>query len=184
MKPYIETFSGKLFELESPNHTIDIEDIAHALSNLCRFAGHCKKFYSVAEHSVHCSYITPQKYAKAALLHDASEAYLCDIPTPFKPYLGNYYELEEALQAEVAEYFGLEVGFEKHPEVIAADRMALKLEAFYLTESKGKTFHPNIQASPYSQIFNPDITGYEDLGVSPEKAKAAFLDRYRALRLS
>lgn len=82
---WIQTFTGKkFFPLEPKVEDVDIRDIARALSLLCRFGGHCKEFYSVAQHSVlvskHCDPID----ALWGLLHDASEAYLMDLTRPVK----------------------------------------------------------------------------------------------------
>lgn len=82
---WIQTFLGKPFWPLSPRpEDIDIRDIAHALAMTCRFTGHSQKFYSVAEHSVRVSRIVPAQFALHGLLHDASEAYLCDLSRPIK----------------------------------------------------------------------------------------------------
>lgn len=88
---------------------IQIEDIAHALARLCRFAGHVPWFYSVAQHSVTVARLVPPELALAALLHDASEAYLADIPTHVKysPELEGYRRLEEDIQTRIFRRFGL-----------------------------------------------------------------------------
>ncbi|MBF0612521.1 MAG: hypothetical protein HQL55_15470, partial [Magnetococcales bacterium] len=77
---WIQTFTGRQFWPLAPvlEH-IHVQDIAHALSLLCRFNGHCQKFYSVAEHSLHVATILPPELAGWGLLHDASEAYLADL---------------------------------------------------------------------------------------------------------
>lgn len=78
---YIQTLSGKHFNyLDIQQDDIVIEDIATALSHICRFAGHLPEFYSVGQHSVLTSHLVPQEFALEALLHDAAEAYLQDIP--------------------------------------------------------------------------------------------------------
>lgn len=80
---YIQTLSGKHFNyLDIQQDDIVIEDIATALSHICRFAGHLPEFYSVGQHSVLTSHLVPQEFALEALLHDAAEAYLQDIPSP------------------------------------------------------------------------------------------------------
>ena len=105
---WIQTFSGKQFWPTNPKvEDIDIVDIAHALSMQCRYGGHCRRFYCVAEHSVHVSDALPQELKLWGLLHDASEAYLVDIPRPIKPFLSNYVELEAQLMAAVVKRFGL-----------------------------------------------------------------------------
>lgn len=88
---------------------IDIRSIAHALSLQCRFGGHVNEFYSVAEHSVRASWVVPEEYALEALLHDASEAYLVDVPRPIKHDLfgDRYREVEDRLMACIAEKYGI-----------------------------------------------------------------------------
>jgi hypothetical protein len=93
MTTYIQTFTGrKFYSLEANINDIDLEDIAHSLSMLCRFNGHTKTFYSVAEHSVMVSRLLAKRgYDRSIQLwghmHDAVEAYLTDIPAPFKSSL-------------------------------------------------------------------------------------------------
>ena len=94
------TYTGKMIDIKNPSKdAIDIIDIAHALSQICRAAGHFKHFYSVAQHSVNCLKEAQkrgysEKLALACLLHDAQEAYLCDIPTPLKLELDEYKKIE------------------------------------------------------------------------------------------
>jgi len=93
---WIETFTGKKIDpLNFKKEDICMEDIAHSLSMLCRFNGHCKYFYSVAEHSVRVSQLVPDELKPAALLHDSSEAYLSDMPEPTKGLFPQFGELEE-----------------------------------------------------------------------------------------
>src|ERR1700691_1787676 len=81
--PYIETFTGKTFSFLAPQpEDICIEDIAHATSMLCRFTGHCKYFYSVAEHCVAVSRLCSVRNDIAGLLHDSAEAYVNDMNSP------------------------------------------------------------------------------------------------------
>lgn len=105
---WIQTYTGSKFWPVDPRpEEINIHDIAHSLSNMCRYAGHCKRFYSVAEHSILVSSKLPDEWKLWGLLHDASEAYLVDVPRPVKPYLGNYYELEERIMEAVCTKFNL-----------------------------------------------------------------------------
>jgi hypothetical protein len=114
--PFIETFTGARFcPLDPCIEDIRIHDIAHALSNQCRFSGHVRHFYSVAEHSVRVSWLlesrtkSPRVWLKG-LLHDASEAYLIDLPTPLKVNgkIGREYrEAEGRLMSAVWERFRL-----------------------------------------------------------------------------
>src|SRR5438552_3035736 len=109
---WIQTFTGKkFFPLEPNADDICIEDIAHSLSMQCRFNGHSKQFYSVAQHSVLIAswwFGDYPKLAKYALLHDASEAYLSDIPRPLKqlPEFEFYKKAEQLLQDLIYAKFG------------------------------------------------------------------------------
>lgn len=98
---WIQTYTGKAFDPFDPDPMkICIEDIAHALSNICRFTGHTREFYSVAQHSVEMAKRLPASLQLAGLLHDASEAYLCDVPSPIKrrPEFQFYRDAEAILQ--------------------------------------------------------------------------------------
>lgn len=107
-EPWLQTFTGRKFYPKDPIvEDIHIVDIAHSLSMQCRFGGHTKKFYSVAEHSVLVSENVREEDALWGLLHDASEAYLIDVPRPIKKLLPNYAELEEVTMAAVCMRFGL-----------------------------------------------------------------------------
>lgn len=103
--------SGKIIDLEDPhpNHIL-LGDITHALSNIARFAGHARSFYSVAQHSVFLSWIVPPEHRLQALLHDASEAYLQDLSGPLKHscYLADYRKLEDKMQHRIFMKFGIE----------------------------------------------------------------------------
>jgi hypothetical protein len=82
---WIQTYTGiQFYPLDPKIESINIEDIAHSLSMLCRFTGHCREFYSVAQHCVLASYIPEYKYQLSVLLHDSAEAYIGDIAKPFK----------------------------------------------------------------------------------------------------
>lgn len=110
-KHCIVTYSGKVVEFGNIKVTdINIEDIAHSLSNLCRFTGHCSEFYSVASHSILCSRLvdgTPQEKMQA-LLHDAPEAYLNDLSSPLKSFIrGRYMEEHDRLEKIIAQRFNL-----------------------------------------------------------------------------
>lgn len=89
MKPWIQTFTGKQFWPLTPKaEDVCIEDIAHALAFKCRFGGHCKTFYSVAEHSCRVAEILRPEHQLIGLLHDAAEAYLPDVAAPIKSAIG------------------------------------------------------------------------------------------------
>jgi uncharacterized protein len=105
----IRTHSGKYINIldVKPDDFI-IEDIAHGLSNVCRFAGHTPKFYSVAEHSIAVAHMCSRENKLAGLLHDASEAYLGDIPSPYKKHIVGYREAEDRFMKAIASKFGFE----------------------------------------------------------------------------
>lgn len=123
----IRTFSGQYVNVFDPDpDTILIEDIAHALSHQCRFGGHLPMYYSVAQHSVLCAVSVPSEHALAALLHDASEAYMLDIPSPIKKRLPEYKKLEDNLMQVIAKKF--EFQYPLHDEVKNADKILLVKE--------------------------------------------------------
>ncbi|WP_282454787.1 hypothetical protein [Agrobacterium sp. InxBP2] len=110
---FMQTFTGRKYWPMSPRpHEVYIEDIAHSLGLQCRYAGHCLRFYSVAEHSVLIARHLAAKYAPevalAGLLHDAPEAYCVDIPRPLKPYLTNYNDIEQKNWLAIAARFQLD----------------------------------------------------------------------------
>lgn len=101
----IRLFSGNYFDPFDPDpELILIEDIAHGLSMKCRFGGHTKRFYSVAEHSVNVGLLCGYQ----GLMHDASDAYLPDIPTPIKQRMPEFKEIENRLMAMIAKKFDFE----------------------------------------------------------------------------
>lgn len=168
---WIQTHSGEAFYPLAPNPThINIHDIAHALSMKCRFGGHCTRFYSVAEHSVIVSrYVAPEN-ALWGLLHDASEAYLADVPRPVKPYLPGYTELEAAVQGAVCARFGLP--FEEPEDV-------RRIDARILTDERRDIMAP-MKGDLDWRAMQPALE-VAIVGVSPAAAKLRFLDRFHEL---
>jgi hypothetical protein len=123
----IRTFTGIYMNVFEPTlDMICMEDIAHALSNQCRFGGHLPEFYSVAQHSITMSNKMHENHKLAALLHDASEAYLLDIPSPIKKGLSNYKEIEDRLMFLIAEKFGFQ--YPLHEKVKEVDEYMLQWE--------------------------------------------------------
>jgi len=165
---WIQTFSGKRFTPTNPNpEAIVIQDIAHALSMQCRFSGHVKKFYSVAQHSVLVSYLCNQEDALWGLLHDATEAYLVDIPRPLKRSgkFDAYLEFEKNMQTAVCQRFGLE---DKEPlSVKKADLLLLATEARDLMSPLRED---------WIYLVRPLPMKIESL--HPEDAKLLFLNRF------
>jgi hypothetical protein len=168
---WIQTASGLAFHPYAPTaDQICIEDIAHALGMICRFGGHCRRFYSVAEHSVWVSNLVPPTDALAGLLHDAAEVYLCDLPTPIKDELKGYSRLEFLVTEAIQRKWGLDTG--PWPETVQnADLTLLATEKAQLTAPEPR---------PWQRLPAPlDI---ELKCLAPEDAKHAFLRRFRELQ--
>ena len=126
---YFRTFTGKHVHPLSPRpEEIEIDDIARSLAQQCRFLGHTDAHYSVAQHCVFVSELVPTQDALWGLLHDASEAYLGDLPAPIKcdPAMSFYRIAEDRLMAAICKRFGLRP--EMPTSVIAADKRALATE--------------------------------------------------------
>ncbi len=135
----INTYSGRQVDVFDPDPAdIVIGDIAHALSHQCRWGGHTKEFYSVAHHSLLVALKVPDELKLAALLHDASEAYLVDLPRPIKANLPGYVAAENHLMHVIAKKFGFE--WPMHPDIAKADDDILHLE--YRTHMVGKWESP------------------------------------------
>lgn len=108
MGPTILLQSGAHFDLLDPTSSaFTIEDIAHGLSNTCRFAGQCRRFYSVAEHCVLASHIVAPEFALQTLMHDASEAFIGDVTRPLKSILPAYKAIERTIEAAIMQRFGI-----------------------------------------------------------------------------
>jgi len=130
------TYSGiKFYPLDPRPEDICLSDISHALSNICRFNGHTKVFYSLA---AHCFNVYRWLWDRGhsvrvcllGLLHDAAEAYICDIPRPLKQYLPGYKQIEERIMQAVYERFGIDPPAPEEEEIIKqADDYILSLEA-------------------------------------------------------
>lgn len=105
---WMQLASGRQFwPLDPRPEEIFIEDIAAALSKLCRYGGHCLRFYSVAEHCVLMARVALPELKLAALMHDASEAYLSDVIRPIKRHMTQYGAIEETLEKVIARRFDL-----------------------------------------------------------------------------
>ena len=168
---FIGTFSGLRFWPLLPNpDDILIADIAHALAHQCRFGGHASKFYSVAEHSVHVSKLCRPEDALWGLLHDASEAYLVDLPRPLKqlPEFAAYREAERRLQRAVAVRFGLPP--DQPASVTEADDTMLWTEAHSLLDSAAVEVVRDTR--PPFEITDPLL---------PVEAERLFLSRFKEL---
>ncbi len=160
----IRTFTGMEINVFDPDpETIKIEDIAHALSFHCRFGGHLPEFYSVAQHSVLAARVVDEKHELQALLHDASEAYLLDIPTPIKKRLGDYKEVEDNLMKAIAKKFGFQ--YPLNEAVKEADEYMLNREWNDLMLKKGgllkiECWSPETSERNFLQKYGELALGY------------------------
>ena len=126
MTDYIRTYTGCMFPVRPRAEKVSILDIAHGLALNCRWCGQSRWRYSVAAHSIYVSRLVPDQCKMEALLHDASEAYMADVPAPFKAMLPDYRKLESELQLAIASHFGLTYPWPR--EVHRADAAALYAE--------------------------------------------------------
>jgi hypothetical protein len=185
---WFPTFTSKIINLENPTpDMVDIEDIAHALSMTCRFGGHCRDFYSVAEHSVNVQILgslLPQLYnenqrrALALLLHDSAEAYLGDVVSPLKRMLRpQYQELEKRWLRAIEIKFNLgNLLTEPEPLVKHCDLRALSIEI----ENLCSPVHPDW----WTKFEKPTLAALHDLDIqclSPAQARRKFLTYFKQL---
>jgi 5'-deoxynucleotidase YfbR-like HD superfamily hydrolase len=179
---WIQTYTLRQFwPLDPRPEDVDLRDVAHALSMICRFTGHVNDFYSVAQHSVLVSLRAESLarvrgrddallHARCGLLHDASEAYLVDVARPVKrlPEMAAYREAEKNVQRTIMRHFGLP---DAEPELVKrADVELLYTEARDLFSG----VNPEWQwfAEPLPMVINP---------VAPREAERLFLERFREL---
>jgi hypothetical protein len=175
--PYLQTVSGRWVNPFDPDlDQLDAGDIARSLANQCRFGGHSRVFYSVAQHSVIVSELVESRGgdaedAFAALMHDATEAYLGDMPHPLKhrSALGSAFrEAEAHLGRAIGERFGI------RPDVLEIKRVDRALLATERRAFSAESWHW------------PELEGVEPLDIeltawSPDQAEAAFSQRYADL---
>lgn len=170
-KSSISTVSGRFFDLLKPEeYEFDIEEIATALANICRYTGHVDKYYSVAEHSVLVSRLVPDSLAMCGLLHDASEAFVGDVSSPLKKLLPEYRKIEDSIQEAIAKQFNIQYPFPV--EVHEADkRMYWNERQTVAPGPRDRLWHQNLRAARKVQAE----------GMSPAMAKRMFLARYKEI---
>lgn len=152
---WIQTYTGRQFwPLDPRPEEIFIEDIAHALSMLCRYGGHCEWFYPVGQHSVYVMHQLPPEYQLWGLMHDAAEAYLVDVPRPVKVHLYEYKVIEQRLEKAIAQRFGFPEDFATHKIVKDADNSVLLAEKMRLMKQPPKE--------------------WEDVGVEPARVTPSY----------
>lgn len=169
--PTILLYSGSYFDFLDPaSSEITIEDIAQGLSQICRFAAQCQRFYSVAEHCLHVSWLVPPEHAYAALMHDAAEAVVGDVSKPLKDLIPEYRVIEKHVEAAIFARFGVPTPLP--PCIKEADIVMLATEQ--------REVMRNNDGWDYTRGRTP-----LDMRLpcwSPEEAKAHFLERYATLR--
>lgn len=166
---WMQTATGRMFwPLDPRPDEIDVRDIAHALANMCRYGGHCLRFYSVAEHSVLMARAVSKEHRMWALMHDASEAYIVDVPRPLKRFLAGYKVAETGVMQAVCLKFGLP--FEMPDEVKAADEAILFAECAQNMAPPPKPWAGQVAPLDVAlQFWTPDeareqfIAMYEDI---------------------
>jgi uncharacterized protein len=177
--PYLQTVSGRWVNPFDPDPAqLDPGDIARALANQCRFGGHSRAFYSVAQHSVIVSRLVEERGgdvedAFAALMHDATAAYLGDMPHPLKhrsPLGAAFKEAEAHLEQAIRDRFDIKPDV---PEIKRADRALLATERRAFS---AETWHW------------PELDGAEPLDLelsawSPDRAAEEFAKRYAELSI-
>lgn len=167
------TYSGKRFyPIEPLVEDISIIDIAHGLSNVCRYGGQCKEFYSVAQHSVICAWEAPYKLKKKLLLHDAGEAYIGDQIHPLKvtPQYESYREIEERLMRAIYEKFDLEEDTEEEATIIHNIDLFVRH-----TEMR------DFGSVPEEFWRDKPKADYKIIPVEPKQAKILFLKEFSTL---
>lgn len=181
MNSIIITRTGKLVDILNPNPAlITLTDIAAALSKLCRFGGHCLQFYSVAEHCVLTTRLLAENLQNRkdllawALLHDASEAFVVDIPRPVKRQLPEYQRLEEAIQRAIAERFNLPWPIPDEVHQADNDMLVMEMDAYMPKDS----LHSLELESCYSLIG-----GLPSVPLDPMSAESLYLEFARSLGL-
>ncbi len=168
----ILTVTGRYFDFTNPaGSEFSIIDIAHALSNICRFTGHTRSFYSVAQHSVLVSHLVPAHMAFMGLMHDAAEAFVGDMSRPLKQLLPQYKEIE--LRVERAIFDRFDLPHELPPEIKHADNVALATEKRDLMLVTRDEWHVLRGVQP---------SAHRIWAKQPTDAKMMFLHRVRELR--
>ena len=170
--PWMQTYTGIAFYPGHPRaEDVNLRDIAVALSRESRYAGHTKEFYSVAQHSVLVSYYVPKHLALWGLLHDASEAYVKDLPYPLKRLLPQYKVIEKNVMRVIAEKFHL--SWPEPAEVKAADNLLLVTERRDLMNQKPR---------PWRAADLPEPLAFRIVPWSSKVAENAFLARFEAIQ--
>ncbi|MDB6443266.1 phosphohydrolase [Pseudomonas sp. 21TX0197] len=151
---WILTQTGKRFDLFGMDtDVIDPRDIAHSLAHLCRFNGHTREFYSVAQHSCLVADLVPAEHKLAALLHDATEAYIGDMVRPLKQWMCAYRDVEAWIWERICTRFSLDQDLPA--SVAQADLIALATERRDLMPSDPATWDCLVGIKPAPERIRP-----------------------------
>lgn len=174
MSTYLETVSGRKIDFADPDpDQIVVEDIVHALRHICRFGGHILKPLSVMAHSANVALLVPDKFKYEAILHDAAEAYIGDMPTPFKLMMPDFLSLEARIQAAINTKFGLPDRMSQ--VVVNADRVALMTERDFLKPASGDW------GSMYEGTVRVPISTF-DFSTQPADYYIGYIRHYEEMR--
>ena len=171
---YITTYTGKHFDPANPDMTqVDIRDIAHALSLICRGNGQVKSFFSVGQHCINAAREAialgySNRVILACLLHDAGESYLSDVPRPLKPSMPEYVRTEESLLDLIYEkYLGSKLNEEEKRLVKSIDNDLLYYDLKELLNECSSDAAPKLLISlnydfvPFNQIEQTYLKLYQ-----------------------
>lgn len=181
---WMQTRYGRQYwPLDPQPGDVAVEDIAAHLSKICRYNGACKRFYSVAEHSVIVSRLVPAELALSALFHDAAEAYCQDIVRPVKRHLAGYGEIEQANEVAIIVALDLPIISREHRATIKnADNAALLAEQAVLMEpAPAKWAAIDVPAGMLATAHSL-LASRDRYDIMPDTAEALFLERYAALK--
>jgi hypothetical protein len=175
---WIQTYLGLAFDLDAPRvEQIEIEDIAHALSNICRYNGHCAWHYSVAQHSVYVAEIvhaTDPRMALVGLLHDAAEAYIGDWSSPLKQVFRRIavavLGLEHDIERAIGERYGV--------DLVTRNRLIKQADLITLADEKAALFGPSPRPNWAASSGFAPASGRLVERLQPEQAKARFLEAF------
>jgi 5'-deoxynucleotidase YfbR-like HD superfamily hydrolase len=170
---YIATRTGRHFDyFKATLADIDIHDIAQGLANECRFNGQIANFYSVAQHSVYVSQLVAPAFALEGLLHDATEAYCKDIPTPLKVLLTTYQIIERRTDRLIRQKFNLP----PFPSYV------VKKADLVMLATERRDLDVDTTGNPWPILDG--ITASDDIAIlplTPPQALSAFMNRYHEL---
>ncbi|EIC83344.1 hypothetical protein [Serratia sp. M24T3] len=169
---WLQTFTGKHLDYTNPcPHVFDKDSIAQGLSHECRFNGQIPQFYSVAQHSVLVSLLVPKHMAWEALLHDATEAFIKDIPAPLKLLLPDYKRVEDRLDKVIRLKYCLPLSMSA--EVKKADLIMLATERRDFDMDDGTVWPVLEGITPADFAICP---------LNPAQARAQFLKRWEEVK--